>query len=281
MAASACHVLREDPALAEGVSPERRERAEETCIARTLKVRRGRWSSGSRRDQTLGGSGLLILEGLLLRRVDVGGRCGAELLGRGDLLRPDPVDDAETVPARATTWRALELTRLAVLDDRAVECMAPYPGVIGRLIDRAVERSRRLAVNMAVVHHPRVGVRLQMLFWHLADRWGRVCNDRMLVPVRLTYTVLADLVAAQRPTISTTLSGLERRQILRPISQGWLLLDRPTRGSPPSYDRGCRSPPLATTRPEAWNRLELDSARPSAGSSCVRPIARVASPRLG
>lgn len=225
-AASTCHLLREDPALVEGVSRRCRKLAEETCVARTLKLRRGRWSGGSR-DDLVGGLGLLILDGLLLRRVDVGGRCGAELLGRGDLLRPDPVDDAEPVLARATTWRALELTRLAVLDDGVVECTSPYPGVIGRLLDRGVERSRRLAVNMAIVHHPRVDIRLQMLFWHLAERWGHVYNHQMLLALRLTHTVLADLVAAQRPTITATLSDLERRQILRPTPQGWLLLARP------------------------------------------------------
>ena len=51
---STCHVLREDSFLAEGISPGRRERAEETCVARTLKVSRGQWTSGSR-DHLLGG----------------------------------------------------------------------------------------------------------------------------------------------------------------------------------------------------------------------------------
>lgn len=226
MAATTCHVLREDSALAVGIPARDTERAEETCVARTLRVRRGRWSAGPGND-ALGGFGLLVLEGLLLRRVDVGGRCGAELLGPGDLLRPHPVDHSEPVLVRATAWRALEATRFAVLDDRVVECMASYPGVIGRLLDRGVERSRRLAVNMAIVHHPRVDVRLQMLFWHLADRWACVRDRPVILPLRLTHTVLADLVAAQRPTISANLSDLERRQIVRPIPQGWLLLTGP------------------------------------------------------
>lgn len=230
MAVRPCHVLREDPALAVGISPRRRERAEETCVARALKVRRGRWSGGSR-DDLLGGFVLLVLEGLLLRRVDLGGRSAAELLGPGDLLRPNQVDDAEPMLERSTAWRALEVSRLAVLDDNVVECMASYPGVVGRLLDRSLERSRRLAVNMAIVHHRRVDIRLQMLFWHLADRWGHVRGRRVIVPLRLTHTVLADLVAAQRPTISAALSDLGRRHILRPIPQGWLLLAGPPEGA--------------------------------------------------
>jgi CRP-like cAMP-binding protein len=39
-------------------------------------------------DRARGGYGLLVLEGLLLRRVGIEGRYGAELLGPGDLLRP-------------------------------------------------------------------------------------------------------------------------------------------------------------------------------------------------
>jgi CRP/FNR family transcriptional regulator, cyclic AMP receptor protein len=226
-----CHVLREDPFLAAGISPRSRERAEERCVARTLKVRRGRWS-GESHDDTPGCFGLLVLEGLLLRRVDIGGRSAAEILGPGDLLRPTQVDDASPMLGRSTAWRALELTRLAVLDDNAVESMASYPGVVGRLLTRSLERSRRLAVNMAIVHQRRVDVRLHMLFWHLADRWGDVRSPEVIVPLRLTHTVLADLVAAQRPTISAALADLERRRILRPIPEGWLLLAAPPTRAP-------------------------------------------------
>jgi CRP/FNR family transcriptional regulator, cyclic AMP receptor protein len=222
--ARTCLVLREHPYLAEGISPRDRKRAEETCVARTLNIKRGRWSGRPRDDD---GFGLLVLEGLLLRRVDVGGRYAAELLGTGDVVRSYEVDEPAHMLERATVWRALQATRLAVLDEDVVNRMASYPGVIGRLLDRSVDRSRRLSVNMAIVHHRRVDVRLQMLFWHLADRWGEVSKRHVIVPLRLSHTVLADLVAAQRPTITTALSDLERRQLLCPIPQGWLLLARP------------------------------------------------------
>lgn len=178
-------------------------------------------------DHVLDGFGLLVLEGLLLRRVDVGARSAAELLGPGDLLRAREVYNAQRILPQASAWRALQGTRLAVLDDGVVERMAHYSGVIGRLLDRSVERSRRLAVNMAIVHRPRVDIRLQMLFWHLAERWGRPCDGRTMLPLRLTHTILADLVAAQRPTISGALADLERREIVRPTPEGWLLLRTP------------------------------------------------------
>ena len=67
---------------------------------------------------------------------------------------------------------------------------------------RALARSRNLAVNMAIVHQSRVETRLHMLLWHLAGRWGRVRNDGVIVPLRLTHNVLSDLTAARRPSPS-------------------------------------------------------------------------------
>jgi len=219
-----CHVLREDPELAEGIPAGRRHRAEEACVARKLTVRRGKWSDHLGGDD---GIGLLVLEGLLLQRIGVGGRFGAELLGAGDLLRPADAADVEPRLGQATAWRALELAQLAVLDGSVMKQLVRYPDVIERLVVRTIERSRRLVVNMAIVHHPRVDVRLQMTFWHLAHRWGRVDGSRILLPLRLTHAVLADLIAARRPTVSTALSDLERRGVLRRVENGWLLASEP------------------------------------------------------
>ena len=153
---SECHLLREYPELARALSAKRRALAEDACTARTLNVRRGRWNqpAGDLREAV----GLLVLEGLLLRRVTVEGRAGAELLGSGDVVRPWE-DGPEAKLRRATAWRALQVTRLAVLDDSAVEHLAQYPEIMRRLLERSLERSRRLAVNMAIVHQPRVDIR--------------------------------------------------------------------------------------------------------------------------
>jgi len=221
-----CHILSEDPDLGQRIPAGRLDRAEDACIARTLTVKRGRWSgqpAGDPRD----GVGLLVLDGLLLRRVGVGGRFGAELLGAGDLLRPGDAGEIEPMLRAAAAWRALERSRLAVLDGTAMKLLVQYPEVIERLFARSIERARRLVVNMAIVHHPRVDVRLQMTFWHLADRWGRMDDGRVLVPLRLTHTVLADLIAARRPTVSTALSDLARRRVLFRVENGWLLASEP------------------------------------------------------
>jgi len=173
------------------------------------------------------GIGLLVLEGLLIRRVGIDGRFGAELLGQGDLLRPWQGENAEPALPQTTGWRVLEPVRVAVLDEQAERRFAAYPQLTGRLVGRALERSRNLAVNMAIVHQARVDVRLHMLFWHLADRWGRVRTDGVILPLGLTHTVLADLVAARRPTVTSSLSVLSRQHLVRTADDGWLLSGEP------------------------------------------------------
>lgn len=234
-----CHVLREDPDLAEAIAPELRGRAIDECIAPAVRLRRGRWS-GERADLMRDGIGLLVLEGLLIRRVGVDGRYGAELLGEGDLLRPWQGEDAQPTLPRTTGWRVLQPSRLALLDRRVAARLGHYPDLIGRLVGRALERSRNLAVNMAIVHQARVEVRLHMLLWHLADRWGRVGPDGVIVSLGLTHTVLADLVAARRPTVTTALSELSKRGLISSLERGWLLS-----GEPPVELLELRTAPVA------------------------------------
>lgn len=221
-----CRVLREDPELLEAIPPADQASAIGECIAPVARMRRGRWS-GDQPDLGDGAIGLLVLEGLLVRRVGIDARFGAELLGQGDLLRPWQGEDAEPTIPHTTGWRVLEPTRLAMLDAQVALRFARYPQLTGRLVGRALDRSRKLAVNMAIVHQPRVDLRLHMLFWHLADRWGRVRTDGVLLPIRLTHSVLADLVAARRPTVSTSLAELAKRGLIRPFDRGWLLAGGP------------------------------------------------------
>jgi CRP-like cAMP-binding protein len=62
-----------------------------------------------------------------------------------------------------------------------------------------------------------------MLLWHLAARWGRVRSDGTVLRLRLTHAVLADLVAARRPTVTTALSDLARRGLVRTDGENWVL----------------------------------------------------------
>jgi CRP-like cAMP-binding protein len=96
---------------------------------------------------------------------------------------------------------------------------------------------------MAIVHHARVDVRLRMLFWHLASRFGRVRGDGVFVPLRLTHALLAELVAARRPTVTSALSALAKEGSVRSLDDGWLLSGDPPGELPYSpHGRGIAAP---------------------------------------
>ncbi|HEY3828036.1 MAG TPA: Crp/Fnr family transcriptional regulator [Solirubrobacteraceae bacterium] len=224
---SVCRVLDEDRDLAEAVPARDREQAARECIAREVSIPAGRWQNTQSALLLGEGIGLLVLSGLLIRRVGVDARFGAELLGEGDLLRPwQGEDEPPTLPV-TTGWRVLEPTRMAVLDEAFARRMAHYPPLSGYIVGRALRRSRELAVNMAIVHQTRVDVRLHMLLWHLAARWGRVRSDGVSLPLHLTHNVLADLAAARRPTITSALTDLAKRDLVHALDHGWLLLGEP------------------------------------------------------
>jgi hypothetical protein len=221
-----CHPLREDPELAEIIPPDRRQQAIEQCTASELRL-----ASGPGTAQALppieGGVGLLVMGGLLIRRVGIDGRFGAELLGEGDLLRPWQGEHDSPLLPLETGWSVVHPVRLAVLDEDFSQHFMSYPELAACFVARATQRARNLAVNMAIVHQARVDVRLRMLLWHLAGRWGRVRSDGTAVPLRLTHSVLAELVAARRPTVTSALSDLARRELVRPVKDAWLLYGDP------------------------------------------------------
>jgi CRP/FNR family transcriptional regulator, cyclic AMP receptor protein len=218
--ASVCYPLQEDSELAEAIDPGHRAAAVGALAARELDVPAGAWGGEPLRID--GGVGLLVLEGVLVRRIGISGRFSAELLGEGDILRAVGEEALSPLPM-SSSWLILEPARLAVLDDRFVRQLATFPRLAGRLFGRSVLRSRQIAVNMAIVHQARVDVRLHMLLWHLAGRWGRVRSDGVLVPLRLTHAILADLVAARRPTVTSALSELGREGLVQSVQEGWLL----------------------------------------------------------
>ncbi|MBV9197976.1 MAG: Crp/Fnr family transcriptional regulator [Solirubrobacterales bacterium] len=219
-----CHVLREDPELADAIPAERRQRAIEECLAPVRSLPTGGWQPPAATE----GVGLLVLGGLIIRRVGIEGRHGAELLGQGDVLRPWQREPESLTPLKVTTgWSIVDRARIALLDDDFVAFLGRYPEVAGCLVGRALQRARNLVVNIAIVHQARVDVRLHMLLWHLAARWGRVRSDGTALPLRLTHTVLADLVAARRPTVTSALSDLSRRGLVRLVDDTWLLVGDP------------------------------------------------------
>ena len=203
-------VLDEDPDLAASLDGSRLASATRELHAAAFTVPGGRWEPHGHAASLRGGIGLLVTRGVLARRVGTQRRSGAELLGPGDLLRPAAGGGAAGSMFQ-TSWRVIEPLRIAVLDQRFLMRLAPYPEIVGELIGRAVDRAGHGLVRMAIAHHPRVDARLLHLLWQLADRWGHVTPQGVSLPLRLTHELLADLVAAQRPSVSLSLQHLERQ----------------------------------------------------------------------
>jgi CRP/FNR family transcriptional regulator, cyclic AMP receptor protein len=219
----AVRILSEDPELAAELGGHRLDDAVDECVAQTCDCRAGPWTPLEEIGDMRFGIGLLILDGLVIRSVGMGGRYGAELLGDGDLLNPYHREDRETSLPVTGRWRVVRSSRFAILDSDFVMRATRYPEVVSALMLRALKRSRHLAVNMAIVQQPRVDVRLHMLFWTLADRWGTVHQDGVHVRVALTHAMLSELVAARRPTITKALGELAQRSAVIWTGTDWVL----------------------------------------------------------
>jgi CRP/FNR family cyclic AMP-dependent transcriptional regulator len=169
--------------------------------------------------------GLLVLDGLIARSVEVAGQRRAELVGPGDVLRPWDTGEQELGRLRAEVeWDVLEPARLAELDAAFARSACRFPQVLSELMQRTIRRSQRMSLLLAIGDVRRVDERLLALFAHLGDRWGRVTPEGIHVPMRLTHELIGQLVGAQRPTVTTALGELRRdgRLVMRP-DRTWLL----------------------------------------------------------
>ncbi len=235
-------LLEADPDLAEGLEDERRELARRNLVAELVVLRPGQpfaAASGSREPEEL--LGLLIVEGLVLRRVQLLGRSGVEILSVGDVLRPWQFDgDLASVPADAE-WKVCETASVAILDGEVQTMLHRFPSVLRALFGRANRRANTLALSLALAQLPRVDARLLVLFWHLADRFGNVNARSVRVPVRLSHATLAEMVFARRPSVSTALKQLSDRGLVSRDREGhWTL-----HGPPPTELARRAAEPLA------------------------------------
>lgn len=224
------YVLDHDAGLRSVLPEAERARARQHAVAGVLELSPGDWFPDT--DESAGAElGLLVLEGLMIRDVTVAdARCG-ELIGPSTLLRPRDDRGTDAPMRHEIGWRVVEPTRLAMLDRRFLRVAAHWPSLVTALVARATERAHNLGVMVSIHSLKRVDTRLLAFFWHLADRFGKVTADGVLIPLPLTHRQLALLVGAQRPSVTSALGALADRGLLRRDERGsWLLAlsaDRP------------------------------------------------------
>lgn len=223
-------IIDADADLADLLGEAERERARREALTRIRRVPVGEWMAAEAVEPDIHHRGFLIVEGLITREVEVLGRRAVELLGPGDVLRPWrwDADGAGSHVNAEVAWKVLENTRLAVLDHGLVLRISPWPQLGLELFARGTRRAHSLAVVLAITHHQRVDDRLMLTLWHLADRWGRVGADGVILPMPLPHQRLADLVGAHRPSVTTATGALTKAGLLRRREDGsWLLLGPP------------------------------------------------------
>jgi CRP/FNR family transcriptional regulator, cyclic AMP receptor protein len=219
------YLLDLDVDLAEALDVRMRLVARPAATAFTFEVDVGEIDLGSRLVAAAPGPGVLILEGVLAVNVRVGDRVAAELLGPGDLVEP-PGRAVEELVECAIGWRALVPMRFAVLDAAFAERVRPWPQLTQALLRRTERRARNLNVQRAIACQPRLDIRLALLLWHLAARWGRVEPGGIRLPLPLTHQLLGRLVGAERPSVSHALARLARSELVTGHGDEWHLHGR-------------------------------------------------------
>lgn len=217
-----------DPDLADLLDATGLERARREALTRVQRLSPGEWDAAAAQEPAEHHRGFLIVDGLLSRTVEVLGRRCCELVGHGDVMRPWRWDDEGSHVRAEIGWMVLEPTRLAILDHDLVLRMVPWPQLGLELFNRGTRRAHHLAVALAIAHHHRVDDRVLLTLWHLAERWGRVHTEGIVVPLPLSHQRLGDLVGAQRQSVTTALGQLTRAGSISRRGNGhWVLLGDP------------------------------------------------------
>jgi CRP-like cAMP-binding protein len=141
-----------------------------------------------------GTASILVLEGLLVREVVIAETRWAELIGPGDLLELTDVDLGGPFIQVELVCTVTEASRIALLDARFAAMLARWPGVNLSLVERLEQRFLRLSTQATICQLPCVEARLLALLWHLAERWGRIGPNGVILPLSLLHRTLALLV---------------------------------------------------------------------------------------
>jgi CRP-like cAMP-binding protein len=230
MPGAVIQLLREDPDLGENMPPQARRQATELIRARVFRVPKGTWDPP---EIDHGMIGLLLLDGLMVRTLQLGRVSSSEVVGPSDIIRPWETEMIPSLVPTLSSWRVLEPVEIALLDGRVTALVGRWPELSAAVAGRFLRRARSLAYLMAAQHFVRVEDRLLATLWHLASMWGKVTPRGTLVPFRLTHEMLAGIIGAQRPTTTSSIRSLtEQGRIARDNGRRYLLL-----GDPPDWFR--------------------------------------------
>lgn len=223
-ATSYCYLLDADADLAQEFDLRMRVVARQVATAVVFEIPVGEHvpSGWLEPDMGGGGLGLLVLDGVIAVEVHVEDRTATELVGAGDLLQP-PDRPRDDLLEHLDGWHVLVPARVAVLDAAFAERVRPWPQIALALLRRAGKRATDLGVQRAIACQPRLEVRLTLMLWHLAARWGRVEMGGIRLSLPLTHRMLGQLVGAERPSVSHALARLAQAELVTGRGNEWHL----------------------------------------------------------
>jgi CRP/FNR family cyclic AMP-dependent transcriptional regulator len=215
-----------DPELAEAI-PSHAALARTRLAVAVQQLVPGEWDPGDIPLSRRSGLGILVLDGLMSREVEIGGGGALELIGASDIVNPWTDGDAGLLEL-TVKWHVIAPTRIALLEPRTVLAMSAWPEVLDSVVLRAGRRATRLAVHNAISQLPRVEQRVLTLLWYYAERWGRVTPDGIVVALPLNHAALGRIVGARRPTVSLAVKELGAQDLLGRRDDGsWVLVGEP------------------------------------------------------
>jgi hypothetical protein len=219
---SYCYLLDADTDLAQEFDLRMRVVARQVATAAVFEIPIGEHLPSNWLTPDSGGLGLLLLDGVIAIEVHVGDRTATELMGAGDLLQP-PERNVDELLAHLDGWHVLMPARVAALDAAFAERVRPWPQIALALLRRAGRRAVDLDVQRAIACQPRLEVRLTLMLWHLAARWGRVEMGGIRLSLPLTHRLLGQLVGAERPSVSHALARLAEAELITGRGDEWHL----------------------------------------------------------
>lgn len=156
----------------------------------------------------------LVIDGAVLKVTTLARRRTLELLGPGDFLAPPLSAERQIESPAVSRYVAHGRASIGVLDDRFRQAARRWPGLSDCLHQSLARQSHHTSMHMAMLHLPRVEDRVAALFADLAERFGVMTPDGIVIELALTHEIIGGLVGSRRPTVSLALQALAADGVL-------------------------------------------------------------------
>lgn len=212
-------LVRHDGEFRGAVPSAERLLAERALVVPCIGLADGQWRAA---DEVGEQRPAILIEGTLIQEVHLVDRVSACLLGPGAVLH-DLGNYEASLPCEMT-WTSLGESRIAILDQQFEIAARRWPALWQVVHRRFAQQLKMLARWNGALGLPRVEQRVLAVFLLIADHWGVMRSDGILIRLPLSHECIGHMVAARRPTVSLALAGLAAEGLL--MARGrheWLL----------------------------------------------------------